>query len=76
MEELARALEEVETYRESLRDIEVNLRAQADCAASRSSTIMSDCFWPVAGAAVIEIVATSLTFKLQMSMSGMEQLVL
>ena len=35
-------------YRESLRDIEGNLRAQAHCAASRSSTLMSDCFWPIA----------------------------
>ena len=32
-------------------------------------------FWPIAGAAVIEIVATLLTVKLLVQMSGMEQAV-
>ena len=33
------------------------------------------CFWSVAGAAVIEIVATLLTVKLLVPMSGLEQAV-
>ena len=37
--------------------------------------LTSDWYWPVAGAAVIEIVVTLLTVKLLVPMSGMEQAV-
>ena len=43
--------------------------------AATKRTVAVDCYWPIAGAAVIEMVATLLTVKLLVPMSGMERAV-